>query len=108
MKLNLPKVAEQMIEASNEKNFEKYLACFHENAVIDDVGDIVRGKQAIRESMTQKEYEYHIEPTEVVKKSEDILLKGKVTGTFEGSPLDFEFKMKLEAGLIQELKIDLM
>lgn len=108
MKLKLPQVAEALIKASNEQNLERYLACFSENASIGDVGEAVKGKKAIADWFTNKDYEYQMEPIEAEEAPDKITVKTKVTGTFKGSPLNFRLQMKLDSGLIENLKIDLI
>jgi len=108
MKLKLPKTADALVKASNEENLESYLACFTENASIDDVGKSVNGKKAIADWFSQKDYEYQMEPTEVEESAGKITLKTKVTGNFEGSPMNFKLQMKLDSGLIHNLKIDVI
>jgi hypothetical protein len=108
MKLKLPKIAEALVQASNDQNLEEYLACFSEDASIGDVGKAVKGKKAIADWFTNKDYEYRMEPLEVEEAADKITVKTKVTGTFKGSPLNFSLQMKLDSGLIQNLKIDVI
>ncbi|RYZ83197.1 MAG: nuclear transport factor 2 family protein [Proteobacteria bacterium] len=105
MKLKIPKIAEAMVTASNEHNLERYLDCFLENASIGDVGDAIRGKKAIADWFENKDYEYQMEPIQVDASTDEITLKANVTGTFKGSPMNFLLQMKLDSGLIQNLKI---
>lgn len=110
MKLKLLKIAETLIQASNEKDVAKYLSCFTENAVYADIGEneTVVGKKAIGHNFTEMKYEVHAEPTHIEETPEKITMKVKATGNFEGSPLNFEYQMKLQSGLIQDLKVDLI
>jgi hypothetical protein len=98
MKLKLPKIAEALVQASNDQNLEEY----------GDVGKAVKGKKAIADWFTNKDYEYRMEPLEVEEAADKITVKTKVTGTFKGSPLNFSLQMKLDSGLIQNLKIDVI
>ncbi len=108
--MKIPKIAENLIQASNEKDVEKYLSCFTENAVYEDVGEneTVVGKKAIEKNFKEMKYEVHTEPTHIEETPSKITMKVKATGNFKGSPLSFEYQMKLQSGLIQDLKVDLI
>ncbi len=108
MKLKVPRIAEAMVKASNEQDLKSYLACFSENASIGDVGEAVTGKKAIADWFKNKDYEYRMEPIAVEESEEKITLNARVTGTFKGSPMNFQLQMKLNSGLIQNLKISVI
>ena len=110
MNLKLPKIAEQLIQATNEKDVQKYISCFADNAVYEDVGENekVVGKNAIEQNFKEMTYEMQSEPTHVEEGPERITVRVKTTGNFKGSPLNFEYQMKLQSGLIQDLKVDLI
>ena len=106
LKLKLLKNAAEFIQASNEKNLASYLTCFTKTALIDDVSKPVKGKTAIADWFTSKDYEYQMEPTGMGELADRASVKTKVTGTFKGSPLIFVLQMKLDSGSIHCLKID--
>lgn len=110
MKLKLPKIAETLVQATNEKDVKKYLSCFAEHAVYSDVGEneTMVGKKAIEKNFNEMKYEIHTEPTHIKETPETITMKVRATGNFKGSPLNFEYQMKLESGLIHNLKVDLI
>lgn len=110
MKVKLPKIAETLVQATNEKDVEKYLSCFAENAVYTDSGEneTVAGKKAIEKNFREMKYELHTQPTHVEETADKITMMVKATGNFQGSPLNFKYQMKLKAGLIQDLKVDLI
>ena len=110
MKLKLPKIAETLVQATNEKDVKKYLSCFAEDAVYADVGEneTMVGIKAIEENFRGMKYELHTEPTHIEQTPDGITMKVKATGNFKGSPLNFEYQMKLRSGLIQDLKVDLI
>lgn len=110
MKMKLPQIAETLIEASNEKNVQKYISCFTETAIYADVGEneTVVGKKSIEKNFNEMKYKVHSEPTYIEESFGKITIRVKSTGNFKGSPLYFEYQMKLESGLIQDLKIDLI
>ncbi len=110
MKVKLPKIAETLIQASNEKDVGKYLSCFSESAVYTDAGEneTVAGKEAIEHNFREMKYDVHAEPFQVEENADTITVKVKASGNFQGSPLNFSYRMKLEAGLIQDLRVDLL
>ncbi len=108
MKLKLPVIAESFIQASNAQDLNGYLSCFTEKAIINDVGDLIEGKKAIADWFTGKDYEYKMEPTEVEESGDTVTVKTKVSGTFDGSPVNFLLHMKLGSGLIEYLKMDFL
>ena len=110
MNMKLPKIAETLVQASNEKNVANYLSCFTDDAVYNDVGENqkVVGKKAIEQNFKHMKYEVHSEPTHIEEKPNQITMTVKASGNFKGSPLNFRYQMKLQSGLIHDLKIDLM
>jgi hypothetical protein len=110
MKTKLPKIAETLVQASNTRDVEMYLSCFTENAIYADVGENekVVGKKAIEQNFKDMKYEVHSEPTHVEETSEKIIMFVKASGNFKGSPLNFQYQMKLQSGLIHDLRIDLV
>ncbi|EMY70020.1 nuclear transport factor 2 family protein [Leptospira sp. 201903074] len=108
--MKIPKIAETLIQASNERDVEMYLSCFTQNAIYADIGEkeTVVGKKAIEKNFREMKYEVHTEPTHIEETSDKITMKVKATGNFKGSPLHFEYQIKLQSGLIQDLKIDLI
>lgn len=65
-------------------------------------------KKAIEENFKSWKFEVHTEPTHVEEAPDKITMRVKATGNFKGSPLNFEYHMKLQSGLIQDLKVDLI
>lgn len=110
MKIKLPKIAEALVQASNEKNIEKYLSCFTETATYADVGEneTVVGKKAIEKNFRDMPYKVHAEPTHIEETPNKITMLVKATGNFKGSPLNFAYQMQLKSGLIQELIVELV
>lgn len=110
MKIKLPKIAETLLQATNDKDVKKYLSCFTEDAIYADVGEneAVAGKKAIEQNFREMKYEVYSEAFHVEEAPGKITMRVKATGNFQGSPLNFEYQMKLQSGLIQDLKVDLV
>ena len=63
---------------------------------------------AIEHKFKELKYEVHTVPTYIEETTDKITMKVKATGDFKGSPLNFRYQMKLQSGLIRDLKIDLI
>ncbi len=108
MKTKFPKLIETYVQASNEKDADAYVSCFTDSATIEDDGDSVKGHHAIGEwfNEVQEKYNSTTEPLSVKESSDELIMTAKVSGSFPGSPLNFDYHMKLQAGLIQNLRIE--
>lgn len=74
----------------------------------DTKSDTMVGKKSIKQNFKDMKYEVHAEPTHIEETPDKITMQVTATGNFKGSPLNFEYYMKLRSGVIQDLKIDLM
>lgn len=92
--MKIPKIAETLVQASNQKDVEKFLSCFTENAVYADVGEneTVEGKKAIGQNFKDMKYEVYTEPTHIDVAPDTITMTVKATGNFKGSPLNLNTK----------------
>lgn len=108
MKEKLSKLIETYVQASNEKNVKAYVSCFTKTATVSDDGETLSGHDAIGEWFAENEKKYNstTEPLSVKETADQIIMRAKVSGTFEGSPVTFDYYMDLKSGLIQNLKID--
>ena len=107
MNPKLPKIIEHYVEATNTNNMAAFLSCFAEDATVLDEGETLQGKKAIEAwfTKTKTKYNHTTEPVSINENGDELLLKSKVTGTFKGSPLVLDYRIKVKAGLIQDLRI---
>lgn len=96
-----------MVAAHNAHDSAAFTACFTEDAVVRDEGRTHLGRPAVQmwfEAVTQK---YHpvFEVTSVAVVDGEPVLTGKVSGDFEGSPIELRYYTGLEDGKIVALKI---
>ena len=108
MKNQLPKLVDSYIRASNQTDVKAYVSCFTDTATVSDDGETVTGRHAIGDwfAETQKKYDSTTEAIEVKESADKIVLTAKVSGTFPGSPLKFDYHMRLKSGLIDNLRIE--
>ena len=107
MTLELPPILDEMIAAHNAHDAEAFLACFTDDAIVRDEGQVHIGQGAIRAWFA-----------EVCRKNRPVLtvtaldlvdgepvLSGAVSGSFAGSPIRLRYFTGLEDGKIVALKI---
>lgn len=111
MNVKLPTLIENLVQASNERDAEAFASCFTTTATVEDDGDseTLKGREAISEwfERTMKNYNYDTEPVALKESGDQIIMMAKATGTFPGSPLNFDYHINLKSGLIQNLRIGL-
>ena len=107
MYIKLTKVIEALIKANNEQNSDAYIACFKDNAVVQDEGKDIKGTKAIKEwnEWSSKEYHVTLEAIKLVEESEETLLIAAVSGNFEGSPINLDYHFTISKDKITALKI---
>jgi hypothetical protein len=96
-----------MVAAHNAHDSAAFTACFTDDAVVRDEGGTHLGRPAVQqwfESVAQK-YRPIFEVTSVTVVDGEPVLAGKVSGDFEGSPIELRYYTGLEDGKIVALKI---
>ena len=84
------------------------MACFSDTAIVHDEGRERRGRDAIRAWTQETDRKYHpkTEVLDVVTVAADtVLVTGRVSGTFPGSPVDLRYAFTLEGDKIARLQI---
>ena len=102
--LQLPKTIARYFEATNAHNVVQMAACFAKDAVVHDVGENldIKGIVAIQKWIEKitKEYKLQAKPLKISVKGEDIEVVTEVSGSFDGSPLQFCYEFKLKNDMI--------
>ena len=103
----IPVVVAELISAQNQHDTESFLQCFSENAIVYDEGKTHVGKDEIREwnESTNAKYNISLELLETNVEGEEITLSVRVSGTFEGSPIELKYHMELKDEKIKLLRI---
>lgn len=107
MTLDLPKAIELYFTVENSSDAGILPRCFAPDAVVRDEGHSIEGLPAIAEwkAASKAKYQHSIEPLSASRSDGKIIIVGKVSGNFPGSPVDLAFSFGLTDGLISTLEI---
>jgi uncharacterized protein (TIGR02246 family) len=105
--MKLPVLIQKYINASNDNDLKTFVFCFAENATVLDEGKILAGRKAIGAwfTKTKNKYQQQTQPISFSKNGNEILLKAKISGSFEGSPVELKYSIKTKSGFIDDLSI---
>lgn len=96
-----------MVAAHNAHDSAAFAACFADDAVVRDEGQKHLGRAAIRdwfETVSRKGRPV-LEVTDLTTQDGEPVLGGKISGEFDGSPIDLRYYLALDEGKIVALKI---
>jgi len=95
------------IDVSNARNADAVIACFTSDAVVVDEGRTYCGADEIRQWIAKSEaaYEFTLEVIHMAEQGSETVVTCRVTGTFEGSPIQLRFCFTLEGEKIAALTI---
>lgn len=104
MQWKLPKPVESYIAAANSHDADATAACFTRDAVVRDEG---RDRAAIREwsEEVSRKYNPTVTVLGIAEAGGKIIVTGRVSGTFPGSPIDLRHIFTLEGEKIARLEI---
>ena len=104
---NLPKPIALYIAAENSGDGNLFDQCFAEDAVVRDEGKTIEGLAAIKKwkAETKKKYQHTIEALAVAEQDAKTILTNRLTGNFQGSPIELEFVFTLDRNKIASLEI---
>src|SRR5262245_57301021 len=93
----LPSIIATYLEAYNARDRKAALACFSENAVVHDEGQVHRGRQAIDAwiDTTTEKYQPILSAGEVGTSDSETVVATSVSGSFPGSPVRLSFRFTL-------------
>jgi ketosteroid isomerase-like protein len=106
--INLPRIINDYVNASNAHNVKSVVACFADNARVHDEGKDFRGKKMI-ETWTVKtidKYKFHLRPVTFREDNAEVVVAIEVSGTFDGSPITLDYHFTIEGDKILSLTID--
>jgi ketosteroid isomerase-like protein len=108
MNVNLPRIIQEYLDASNAHDVKSILSCFSDDALVHDEGKDFRGKRMIEDWMVKaiEKYKFHFTPLSV--KSDDVtfVVSVEVSGTFPGSPVSPDYRFIIESDKIRSLAIE--
>ena len=107
MNVELPRIIQKYVEASNQHDVESILACFADDAVVRDEGEEFRGKEMIRGWIVEtiEKYKFHFKPVSVKEENTKVVMTIEVFGTFPGSPVTPNYHFTLGKEKILALAI---
>jgi len=108
MTINLPRIIQSYVDASNRHDVNTILACFSDNAVAHDEGETLHGKKAIEDWITRtiEKYKFQFKPLSIKDDPAEIVIAVEVSGTFDGSPITLDYHFTIESDKIVSLTID--
>ncbi len=104
--LNLPEPVADYFTA-DRRDGKAVARCFTVNGVVKDEHKTHVGVAAIEawKTAASAEFNYVAEPIAVEKRDREVIVSGRVTGTFPGSPAILRYVFTLERGKIASLEI---
>jgi len=103
----LPTSVAAYLAGANAQDIDAQMACFSENAVVHDEGQSRQGLAAIREwaEEASRKYRPSVDVMNVAEKDGRMIVTGKVSGDFPGSPIELNYAFVLQEGKIDRLEI---
>ena len=107
MTIALPRPIELYFSSENAHDPALLDQCVAADAVVRDEHKTISGLQAIKawRVETGKKYGHTVQPVTASERDGAIVVTGKVTGNFPGSPIDLDHTFRLEGGKIVTLDI---
>lgn len=101
----LPPAINKFFQVTNGAPFSLLQQCFSEDAVVREQDQTFEGRDAIQAWLqsAQRKHSYSLAPVKAVHDSGNIRVFAKLTGDFEGGPVQVEYLFKLRADKIEEL-----
>ncbi|MBP2618505.1 nuclear transport factor 2 family protein [Chryseobacterium jejuense] len=105
--MNLPHILQEFLKSQELFDSISFSNCFSEQAVVFDEGKIYTGKEEIRQwnEKSNNEYKTLFEVKSFSVKDNTTILKIKISGFFDGSPIVLNFHFQIKDNLITALAI---
>ena len=99
MAIHLPKPIEIYFASENAHDVTGLDDCFAADAVVRDEGKTIEGLAAIKNWRTEtgRKYAHTVEPLALSERDGKIVVTGKVSGNFTGSPITLTTSSNLKA-----------
>ena len=104
--LNLPEPIAAYFDADKEDGIA-VANCFTKDGVVKDEGHTHVGVAAIEawKTAASNQFSYTTEPYGIYEQGQQIVVTGRVTGNFPGSPVDLRYLFTLQGDKIATLEI---
>ena len=108
MTINLPRIVQEYVDASNKHDVDSILYCFLDDAVVRDEGETLHGKKAIAGwiAKTIERYKFQFKPLSIKDCDSEVVVGIEVSGTFDGSPVSLDYRFVIKNDKIAALTID--
>ncbi|RAI02029.1 hypothetical protein DLJ53_11660 [Acuticoccus sediminis] len=105
--MRLPPPLDTYFEAQTTADADRMAATFAPGGVVRDEGLLHRGPGAIRAwwLAAKRQYDHVAEPLELSHADGRVVVRARVSGAFEGSPVVLDFAFRLSGGRIAELEV---
>jgi len=106
--MNLPRVIQSYIAASNAHDVKAIVDCFAADAVVRDENATRHGKIDIGRWATETidKYKFHFKPFSADERDAETIVGVEVSGSFPGSPITLDYHFSVADDKIQSLIID--
>ena len=107
MSIKLPAPIDLFFASENAHDPSAMDQCFAAGAVVRDEGKTITGVTAIKawRAETGQKYQHSVEPLAVSTRDGKVVVTGRVSGNFPGSPITLEHIFEIEGGKIVSLEI---
>lgn len=107
MAIRLPKPIDIYFASENLHDPSAIDTCFAPDATVRDESQTIEGLEAIKawRIETGRKYNHTIEPLAISERDGKVLVTGKVSGNFRGSPINLDHVFELRDDVIVSLKI---
>jgi hypothetical protein len=107
MSIKLPPPLESYFASENAHDTSAIARCFATNATVRDEGRSIKGIAEIKawRVETGEKYHHSVEPLAVSTRDGKVVVTGRVSGNFPGSPITLDHLFEIEGGKIVSLEI---
>ncbi|HRD74580.1 MAG TPA: nuclear transport factor 2 family protein [Hyphomicrobiaceae bacterium] len=107
MSITLPATIDRFFVSENARDLSAIEQCFAADAVVRDEGKTITGVAAIKAWRVETGEKYHhaVEPLSMTSLDAKVVVTGKVSGSFPGSPINLEHIFEIEGDWIVSLEI---
>jgi hypothetical protein len=107
MAIHLPKAIDIYFASENAHDPTALDKCFAADAIVRDEGKTIEGLAAIKawRIETDKKYGHTVEPLAISEKDGKVIVTGKVSGNFPGSPVNLDHAFEIKGERIVSLEI---
>lgn len=107
MTIHLPKPIDIYFASEKAHDTTALDACFAPDAIVRDESKAIEGLAAIKawRIETGKKYSHTVEPLAVSERDGKLIVTGKVSGNFPGSPVNLDHIFEIDGDRIVSLEI---